>query len=560
MLTDDMIVQACNSRLEGMRTERMSWWSHWDALSKVFQPRRYRWFVSPNQLNRGAQQNQDIIDETGLLAARTLAAGMLSGLTSPTKPWFRLGFEDLDLVAYGPVKSWLAEVERRMLRVFAGSNYYQSMAVFYLDEVIFGSSSKIIYEDSKDVIRCYNPCLGEFFFGQAARGSIDTHYREFTYTIAQTVAEFDEANCSDNVRQLYQSGGGALGKEIVICHAIEPNEPFYQSGVGFGYIVSKRFPYRELYWEQGRPAKILRRTGFHECPFTAGRWLVSGNDAYGSCPGMDALPAVLQLQQEQKRKAEAIDKLARPPMVASISMKNEPKSILPGQVTYVTDPQNNGFKPAFEIRPEGIQAIREDLLEVSQRVGKIFFTDLFMMISQLDTVRTATEIDARREEKLILLGPVVERNENEVLDHDIDRVFGIMSRRGLLPEAPPEIAGAEIQVQYISMLAEAQRAASAASIERVLATAGNLAAAKPEILDKVNFDIALEHYADKLSVDPEIIVPQKLVDLIRARRAEQQQAQQLAEATLPATQAAKTLSETPVGGADNALGLVMGNA
>lgn len=560
----DACAQYCNNRMETMRGYRIPWWVHWAQLAEMYLPRRYRWFVTPNQYNRGSPLNQSIVDETGLLAARTLATGLLSGLTSPTKPWFRLGLQGMDDLPEGEIKDWLATCTKRMLEVYAKSNFYQSLGQAYHDMAVFGSAAQIQYEDKEDVIRFYNPCLGEFFFALDNRLQVDTLYREYTYTISEAVKEFGLECLSVSSQNLAKSAS-SLDTEIVIGHAIEPNETIYLAGIEQGYIVPKFFKYREVYWEKsssmGPTAKgfILRAAGFRESPFVGLRWDVSSNDAYGRSPGMDALPAVKQLQIEQRRKAEAIDKLVRPPMVASVSMKNEPMSILPGDVNYVADPAAAGFKPAFQVEPR-IGEMMEDLKAVQSRVDKVFFVDLFLMISNLQTVRTATEIDARREEKLILLGPVIERTENEGLDEIIERTFAIMSRRGLFPPAPAAIQGQPIVIKYISMLAEAQRAASTAAIERLVQFIGGLAAVKPQALDNLDEDSTIETYADLLNVPPHILNAVQKVISIRQARDKAAQAQAAIQTSTAAAQGAQTLSQTDVGGGQNALQLMLGKA
>lgn len=554
----------CSGRMETMRGYRIPWWTHWAQLAEMYLPRRYRWFVTPNQYNRGSPLNQSIVDETGLLAARTLATGLLSGLTSPTKPWFRLGLQGVEDIPEGPVKEWLAECTKRMLEVYAKSNFYQSLGQSYHDMAVFGSAAQIQYEDKEDIIRFVNPCLGEFFFALDNRLAVDTLYREYTYTVSEAVKEFGYDALSPATQALSKQAT-SLDTEIVIGHAIEPNDAIYEAGVLVGYIVPKNFKYREVYWEKSTssapeaPGTILRAAGFKECPFIGLRWDVTSNDAYGRSPGMDALPAVRQLQIEQRRKAEAIDKMVRPPMVASASMKNEPMSILPGDVSYVSDPNAAGFKPAFLVEPR-IQEMMLDLKEVQARVDKVFFVDLFLMISNLQTVRTATEIDARREEKLILLGPVIERTENEGLDEIIERTFAIMSRRGLFPPPPQEIQGRPISIKYISMLAEAQRAASTAAIERLVQFIGGMAAVKPDVLDNVDFDSVTQQYADLLNVPPNVLHATAQVIQIRQLRDKQMQQQQALQAGATLAQGAQTMSQTDVGGGQNALQMMLGKA
>lgn len=547
-------------RLEGMRAYRVSWWVHWAQLAEMFLPRRYRWFVTPNQANRGSPLNASIVDETGMLAARTCATGLLSGLTSPTKPWFKLGLHGIKSIPEGDVKDWLAECTLRMQAVYANSNLYQSLGTAYHDLVVFGSAAMIQYEDKEDVVRFYNPALGEFFFGLSNRNDVDTLYREYTYTVSQAVKEFGLEKLSIGSQRLAKTPGG-LDTEIIICHAIEPNTTIYRSGIETQVPLAKIFEYREYYWEQGSSPEykaLLRVIGFREKPHVGLRWDVTSNDAYGRSPGMDALPAVRQLQIEQRRKAEAIDKMVRPPMVASISMKNEPTDILPGGVTYVTD-LNSGFKPAFQVEPR-IAELTEDIKEVQSRVNSIFFADLFLMISQLDTVRTATEIDARREEKLIQLGPVIERTENEGLDEIIERTFSILSRRGFLPPAPDSIKGITISIEYISMLAEAQRAASTSIIERLVQFVGSIVGVQPDVLDNIDTDMTVETYADRLGVPPDLIRPLKEILQLRAQRAQAQQAQASLATGQAAAAGAQTLSKTDVGGGQNALQAMLGKA
>ena len=552
--------QNAQSRLETLRGYRLSWWAHWAALAEVYLPRRYRWFVTPNQYNRGSPMNQSIVDETGLLAARVLSTGMLSGLTSPTKPWFSLGIFGQDELSEGPEKAWLAEATRRLLQVLGNTNFYQALGTAYHDNVVFGSAAMICYEDPDSIVHFCNPALGEFFFALNEKNEVDTLYREYTYTVKQVIDEFGLENVSPGMQNQFKTAAN-LDTEVVLCHAIEPNTEVYLSGQGQGLAVSKKFKYREVYWEQTTQGGqkqfwLLRVRGVNEKSFSAFRWDVTSNDAYGRSPGMDALPATRQLQVEQRRKAEAIDKMVRPPMVASVSMKNEPMSIMPGGVSYVADVAGSGFKPAFTVEPR-IGEMMEDLKEVQGRVQRTFFNDLFLGISQLGTVRTATEIEARQQETLVQIGPVIERTEGE-LDLIIDRVFAIMMRKQLFPPSPPGLQGRTIVPRYVSMFAETQRAAATTAVERLLQVVGGMVAVQPEILDNLDTDKLVNFYANQLNVEPEVVREAAAVAQIRQARGQQQQAAQQLQAGQMAAQAGQTLSQTDVGGGQNALQLMLG--
>ena len=559
-----------NERLLGLRVNRYSWWVHARELADFLLPRRYKWLITPNQMTRGSPINQHILDSTGTLAARNLASGMMSGISSPTRPWFRLRIGRIDSTQTSPTSLWLAECERLMMLVFQESNFYNSIAIVYFDLVIFGTAVMLIYEDFDNVIHCYNPCFGEFYVDNDGKMQPLVFFREFTLTAAQVVDQFGYENCSKQVQMLYDEQKAALTREIIVAHAIEPN----MSPEKFG--VPRHFKFREVYWEWGGSASpqggisyapgFLRKSGFFEAPHIAVRWDLVSNDAYGRSPGMDALPDVKQLQQEVRRKAQAIDKTVNPPMVADIQLKNQPASLLPGGTTYVAgmmQANNAGFAPAYGNWRPDIPAITEDLNEVRERIRRIFYNDLFQVISQFQTRSnvSATEIDARRSEALVMLGPVLERIQYELLSPTIERTFAIMSRAGILPPAPPEIRGQNIDIEYVSMLATAQLAAATSGIERTLQIAGGLVGVDPSVMDNIDIDFALEKYSNLLNNDPRMIRSPQALQQIRQQRAQQQAQQQqseMADRAQKLAAGAKTLSETDVGGGRNALQAMTG--
>jgi Bacteriophage head to tail connecting protein len=549
-------------RMLGLRVNRYSWWVHAHELADYIIPRRYKWLITPNQMSRGSPINQHILDSTGTLAARNLASGMMSGITSPTRPWFRLKIGRIDSTQTSPISLWLAECERLLMLVFAESDFYNSAATMYLDLVIFGTAPILLYEDFENVISCFNPCFGEYYVDCSDKLHIDTLYREFTLTTDQTVKQFGIDNVSSYVARLYKEGGANLTRELVVAHAIEPNtEPRK-----FGF--PEQFKFRECYWEWGGTASpqgsgasyapgFLRKRGYFEQPFVCPRWDLVSNDAYGRSPAMDALGDIKQLQLEVRRKAQAIDKLVNPPMVADIQLKNQPASLLPGGVTYIAGMMSQsrpGFAPVYQVAPP-VKEIMEDLNEVRERIKETFFNNLFQTISQYETRSnvSATEIDARRAESLILLGPVLERVYDEGIKPIIERTFAVTARAGILPPAPPEIQGKNINIEFVSMLAVAQAAAATSGIERLLQLGGNLAGVDPAVMDNIDIDYALDKYSDLLHNDPRMIRSPVQLKQIRDQRQQQQQKQEQAEMAEKLAAGAKTLSETNVGGGQNAL-------
>lgn len=543
-------IRAKEALITGLRDKRLPWFNYWRELADYFVPKKYVWLLNENETRRRASKNSYILDPTGTHAARTLAAGMMNGITSPTRPWFKLrvsGASDED-----PQTSiWLDEVERRMLFILATSNFYNAIAVMYLDLVIFGTAAMLVYEDYDSVIHCYNPSMGEFFLQQDSRQYVGTFAREFNYTVQQTVERFGIENCSDRVQTAYKAGKARLLETVKIYHLIEPNTDKQGN-------FPERMKYREFYWEMGKD-KILGSGGYSDIPGIFPRWETTANDTYGQSPAMDALPDVIQLQHETKKKAQALDKLVSPPVVADIQLSRKPTSLLPNGVTYIAGANGVGVKPVYQINPP-LGEMTADIQNIQHRIRETLHNPLFNMISQLDTVRSATEIDARREEKLILLGPVLERFQHEGLDPVLNRVYGIMERGGLLPPPPPQMQGQELEIQYISILSAAQSAVATAPTERFLQITGNLAAIVPQVLDIPNFDELLLDYAKAIGVPAKGINAREQIAASREQREAPAIAQQAVESGSQLAQAAQQLSDTDTGGGANLLQQLLGGA
>lgn len=552
MIVDEAQLRKTKSLFGALETARLPWWVTWREIADYYMPKRYNWLLSDQERAKRLSKNGNIIDGTGTNAGKVLAAGMMNGITSPTRPWFKLRLADFEENAGSSARRWLDEVERRLLLIMAESNFYNALAVMYLDLVFFGTAAVLIYEDRESVIRCYNNALGEFFLGQSSRQQVNVFAREITRTVRQTVEEWGIENVSDRTKIAYRAGNARLTENLNICHIIEPNDDKR-------YGLPKHFTYREVYYEKASQStsEVLSVKGYYELPGIFPRWEITGNDDYGTGPGLDALGDVIQLQHESKRKAQSLDYMVRPPMVLDVELQRRGTALIPGGQTFVKSSSNVGAKPAYQVNPP-IQELTQDLMQIQSRIRETFHNDLFKMISQLETVRTATEIDARKEEKLIMLGPVLDRFKTEALDPGVNRIFNIAQRAGLLPSPPPEYANAKIEINYISILATAQSAVGVIPTERFVQFIGSVAGVYPNALHVPDWDSLLRDYGRDLGVKAKHINPAEKTAQLNAEAAKAAQAQELAASVEPAAGAAKLLSETDVGGGANALQMMLG--
>lgn len=505
-----------------LKTERATWWAHWKEISDYLLPRSGRFFIQDR--NRGNRRHNSIYDNTGTRALRTLGAGMMSGVTPRGRQWFKLETSDTDLMKYQPVKVWLSQVTYLMHRVFLTSNTHRSLHSMYEELGAFGTAATVLTPDFKNVIHHYPLTTGEYCIATNWKGEVTTLYREFQKTVHELVGEFGIENVSKTVKGLYDRG--SLDAWVTIIHAIEPREDRDPSKAD-----AKNMAWRSVYFEiGGDPNKYLRESGFERFPALCPRWATAGGDIYGNSPGMDALGDIKQLQHEQLRKAQAIDYKTKPPLQVPTSMKNRDVETLPGGVSYVDAATNNGgIRTAFEVNLD-LSHLLADIQDVRNRINGAFYADLFLMLANAtDSRMTATEVAERHEEKLLMLGPVLERLQNELLDPLIEMTFDLVMKAGILPPPPQELQGHNINVELVGMLAQAMRAVGANSIDRFVGNLGAVAQFKPDVLDKFDADKWVDLYSDSLGVDPEIIVPADQVQAIRAQRAQAAQAQEMTE-------------------------------
>jgi hypothetical protein len=180
---------------------------------------------------------------------------------------------------------------------------------------------------------------------------------------------------------------------------------------------------------------------------------------------------------------------------------------------------------------------------------------MFQMISaqQRQQPETAREIQEKHEEKLLILGPVLERNQNELLDPLVNNAFEILLKEGHFPQPPDELQGQDISIEYVSMLAQAQKTVGIGALDRILGTVGQMSQYKPDILDKLNGDAIIDEYSDMLGVAPNLIRANDDVAILRQERAKAQQEQEKQARYPEVAKTAKMLSETETEGNGNAL-------
>lgn len=561
------VVQA---RLQEMKNERDSWDPHFKELQDYFLTRRGRW-ITDSTTARGNKRNQKMVDPTPRFAARTLGAGMHAGSTNPASPWMLFGTPDPEMMEIPNVARWLYKLENLVRTIFERSNLYSVLPPIYSEAGVFGTAPMLMLEHPTKVIQFVPKTVGSYYLAKNTDGVVDTMYCEYKMTTRQLVSDFGIDNVSSQVRDQYKLGRYNLYSDVL--HTIEPN-----AGREYGVRNAKNMPFTSCYYETKAALqnnKPLRESGFEDNPIAAFLWETTEiTDPYGSSCGMDALGCAKALQVQLKQTAKAIDKLVDPPMVGAPELKNQPSSLIPGDVTYAGFTANGSapkFQPAYTIRPE-LQNMMVYTKDTRQLTEIAMYTDLFFAITRADPRNASVpEIDARKEEQILALGPVLQ-NQQAFARSIVDRTVNIIIRNSqpvwegvmnfpINPNAfieppPQELAGIDLKIEFIGALAQAFKSIAAGKIDRMAGYVGNLAASQAAAqqpvtaYDKFDVDQSIDEYALAIGVPPTVIKSDDDVAAIRDNRAKQQQAQQMAQMAGPikdAAQAAKAASETKLG-------------
>ena len=542
--------ERCERRLTGLKAARQPYEAEAKEIASLAQPARSRWLASEANKNT-RQRNRRLNSSHGIFAFRALQGGMTSGLSSPSRPWFNEQTYQDEINEDPEARAWLDEVVRLKYAFLAGTNFYDAAKTGYLELGLFATEACIMLEDVNRGAVCHQLTFGEYWIGVGASLTADTLFRRCPLTVNQVMAYADRGFFrKDLIRQQIKDAydRGDYQTPCDFYHAIEPNDD--QDGA---YQDWRGKPFRSLYWDAEDSRKqddldYVHLKGFEEQPFWAPRWDTAGGDTWGTGPGHDALPDLRELQMQVKRKGEATDFLVKPEMVAPSKLKLKRQ---PGAVTSAATADIEKVSVPYEMPYQAVNAIMEDVAKCKEAVNQATYADLFMAITNMRGIqpRSIEEIAARNEEKLTQLGPVIERVNNEKLRIALDRVHGIMERAGLLPPAPQSLQGQELKIEFVSILTQMQRMVGLGQIERTAGFIGGLVATFPDAADKLNYDEAIDEYADRAGAPAKMIRSGKEVEEIRNGRAQQKNMEAMiaaAPAAKDGATAAKVLSE--VGG------------
>lgn len=532
----------------------------WEKISKFLSPAHGRFMDTRDNIPaKGKVDRSSILNNSASRNMAIAVAGIKGGLVPHSLKWFKLGLYDEDLEAWDPVRDWLGSCEKVMYSVFNRSNFYEAAYLPFHEQMAFGTGPFQIDEHPTGIIHCDPWTCGEYVLMSGADKMVDTGFRERWFTLRALEQKFGKEKLSSRSQNMLKNNPDQF---IKVIQCIMPRED---------YDMHKRdnlnMPVASVWFEEkGNEEKILGESGFRATPMMYPRWITIGEDPYGSdCPGMSTLPDIMMLQQLERDALLMLALQGKPPMNVPSSTQGR-LSLYPGAMNKIAERNTGKVERTFDFQFD-LNAIEAKIQNVEERIGDGFYNDLFLMLLNSErSGTTAYEIAKKNEEKLVLLGPVVERQNNEFLTPAIDRTFEICMAKGMFPPVPEElIRDAEsrgedslnIRTEYVSLLAQAQKAVGIQGIERTLGTISGLAEMFPEILHKIDAMRVVDEVADLQGMNPKLIrSSDEAMKRFDAERQAMQQAQQ-AQQMVDMSGAAKNLAQAPLADGDSALDRVM---
>ena len=460
-----------------------------------------------DETNGGNRKDTNVWHNCAWDSNQIFAAGVMGGLTPPSRKWFRLDFANTELKDNSDLGKILDERIDILADVLEKSNFYTAVHSCYL----------------------------ELAFGQAPLGIFPDH-QYGVHFVPYPIGSYAMEN-----------GPGIKADHTVIWY-VGANRHHDPQKIG-----SFHLPYISVYYLEGSAEdEYLHVGGFHEWPVPVARYLITGNESYGKGPGWFAEGDAKILHLLEKDKLTMVELSVKPPVVADDSLGIKGINLVPGGKTFVQ--QKDAITPLFQVQGN-LDHLREVVADVTTRIKRAYSADLFMMLDQQEKAMTAREVLERTQEKMNILGPVVQRMQFEFLGRIIERVYNILDRAHMFPEPEDEemaeiLRDQELKIEYISPLAQAQKMSGLVNIEQGVAFLAQIAQFNQDILDKMNWNETINRYFDMLGAPAAIKRTDDEYEAIQQQKQEMAQKQQqmqeaaaMAQMAAPAAQAAKNATE-----------------
>ena len=507
-------------------------------LADYFLPRSAQ-FIARNT-RKPYVKSKKIIDSTPLITLRNFSSGMMSGATSPTNRWFKTVFTNADLANDYYLKNWCSNQEELTRKILYSSNFYQCLPEIYKQLGVFGFCAVGMEPDYDNVVNFKVLPLGSYYYARNSKGKIDTFCRVYMETAKNIVEKYGDS-CPLEIVEVAKENPL---KQYELIHFVEKNK-YYR----IKHLSSKYAKYVSAVILSSKN-EFLSLKGFSKFPYVVFESSnPSDSDYPNDCPGVNALADVKQLMMMVKEYAKAVKKIVCPTYKGPASLKNKKLADVPG--AYIEEDENGrGISPVYEVNPRVLE-LKQEKDELKQTIKEHFYNDLFAMIlNTAERGRTATEVNELKEEKMVLLSPLLEQIHC-ALREILTWIYDEQIRVGIIEPLKKQYQNCRFQIEFISSLAQAQKVSNISSMERFTTFVSNIAnAIDPVLKSKLNGEKIIEDYATFANISPTQIVPSDEIEKIRNEMKNSQNQQSQINALKESSQIIQNMGGVDSYGAD----------
>ncbi len=524
-------------------------------ISEYLLPHRGYWPSDGEDKSTILKRGKKNINPSATLSLERAAGGLTTGMTPEGQPWYTLKVADDKLMEAGGVREHLEQRKKLMDTALRLGGFYQ--AIHLCNVELLGFPGMLLFADNsiKTLVRFEACTFGTYAIALDEEGNLDTVVRRLRWTAKQCEKKFGKSKLTKETKELLKEKPYT---KVDIIHLVRPRENRQQ-----GKIDNRNMKYESIMYEASMNADnapnaedtmdVLSDSGFHEMPYFFAPYARVGAGDYGMSPGHLLIGHSKQLNETERQKIIALQKIVNPPMKKPGNMKGV-LNVGPGQETAVSASDPKGLAPMYEVPVQGYQYVLQEINDVMQRIAAVAKADLFydLPAEMRPKDMTATEYMERKRERMQQIAPVISIYEPNILDKVIERVHNTLDRAGLFGPPPPALVEAgQIEVEYVSTIAKALRQVGAEATRsfmidiKGLAEIEMLGGGAPTVLRKVNFAQAADEIANGVGAPATVINDDEKFEELVAQDREAAAERQAKEDELAQLEAASKIGNMP---------------
>ncbi len=518
-------------RMKKLESDRSNWDEQFQDCADYVMPQNSQ-IISERS---SGEVLMDLFDTTGEESNIQLASGLYSFMFPTETRAFVLEVDDEELLKNDDVKQWLDATTKTIHKRLISSTFREAFFEYLKSLGCFGTGCLYEEKGKKTPIVFINYFMRDIYIIRNSDGDVDTVYRRFKFSARQAHQEFGIENLGDKVQTAYNDLG-TRDEKFEFLHVVEPREDRDPDADD-----PKNMPWSSLYISRDESEFVNdSESGYEEFPYQVSVFDKDSLEDYGRSPTMKKLPDIKMANELKRIRIKGWDKMVDPTMLVKDDGSVWPLTTKPGGVVFYRDE-----KPEYWEFKGNLSEINSAITETEQTIQRGYFVDMFDPLIDRQNM-TATEIMARVEQKLRFLTPIIGRLQSGLFNPMIQRVIGILSRQGKLPEMPKELSEKEFSIMYLGRLALALRTIETEGLTKTLQEWAPLADMNIlEWLDHINVPVAFRDSARNNGVPATWLRSEDEVKQIQDDRNAAAQAQQLLEAAPELAKAAKAAGTKP---------------